>query len=88
MQKVIINENLLFFDCPHCSLQIIVSKDELNCRIFRHAIYKSNYKQIDPHLSFDECQLLIKQDKVFGCCKPFQIIVDNNNLFVQKCDYI
>ena len=33
--------------CPHCHEDIIMIK--LNCGIFRHGIFKIDYKQIDPH---------------------------------------
>ena len=39
--------------CPHCVQSIEVL--EVNCRIFRCGILKSNYTQINPHLSKVEC---------------------------------
>ena len=46
-----------YFQCPHqdCKLLIEVKKKEINCKIFRHGIYKDNYKILDPHLKKEEC---------------------------------
>ena len=48
-------EDFYVFNCPQCNEEIIVFKDELNCKIFRHAVYKHNYQQVDPHLPEKEC---------------------------------
>lgn len=85
----LIDDQYYHFLCPHCQLSIIVFKNELNCKIFRHAIFKDSYKQVDPHLSKDQCDYLLHTNKVFGCAKPFQIIYNNNmQLIAQICDYI
>jgi hypothetical protein len=73
--------------CPNCNNYVIIS--ELNCCIFRCAIYKKTNEQIDPHLSEEKCNILIKNDLIYGCGKPFQIIIqDDETLIVKKCDYI
>ena len=73
--------------CPNCNNYIIIS--ELNCCIFRCGIYKNSNQQIDPHLSKEMCDKLIETNEIYGCSKPFQIIVqDNGAWIVQKCDYI
>ena len=69
-------------NCPHCNTPIII--EQLNCGIFRCGVFKDTYNQVDPHLSKTECEKLIVQNKVYGCCKPFQIL---NNIVV-VCDYI
>ncbi len=85
----LIDNTYYHFLCPHCQVSIIVYKNELNCRIFRHAILKESYKQVDPHLSKEQCDLLYSNNKVFGCAKPFQIIIDDKMQFIaQVCDYI
>jgi hypothetical protein len=72
--------------CPNCNNYIIIS--ELNCCIFRCGIYKETNQQIDQHLSKEMCNILIKNDLIYGCSKPFQIIVqDDGTWIVQKCDY-
>ena len=84
-----LNDNQYHFKCPNCDISIIVFKNELNCNIFRHAIFKDSYKQVHPHLSKEDCDFLLLNDKVFGCCKPFQIITDKNmQLHAVICDYI
>lgn len=62
--------------CPHCKDPIIIEK--INCGIFRHGEFK-NGKQIDPHLSKEMCDKLIKNKSIYGCGKPFKIISKNNN---------
>jgi hypothetical protein len=66
--------------CPHCNISIIV--EEVRCGIFRCGIYKETFKQVDPHLSKEECDKL--GDTIYGCGKPFQIKNDE----VTKCEYI
>ena len=35
------------------------------------------------------CNILIETNQIYGCGKPFQIIVkDNGDWIIQKCDYI
>jgi hypothetical protein len=84
------NENssdFYIFICPHCKEEIIVIKKELNCRIFRHGIYKNNYQQVNPHASFDECKYLIENNLIFGCGKPFEVVEHNNSLIAVVCEY-
>jgi len=61
--------------CPHCNENIIIKK--LNCRIFRHGIFKSNMKQINPHCNEKYCTKLIKNNLIYGCGKQFKINDDN-----------
>jgi len=79
-------KNLYYFLCPHedCGLLIEVPKNEINCKIFRHAVYKDNLKPIHPHSDKITCEGLKNSNKVFGCGKPF--IFDGEK--VEKCDYI
>ena len=75
-----------YITCPHCSIMVEVA--ELNCKIFRCGIYKSNGEQINPHLCKEECENLVKNDEIYGCGKPFQIVNDTSPFIVEKCDYI
>lgn len=77
---------LMLVTCPHC--QIPVEILEINCAIFRHAIYKDTFKQIDPHLSKERCDYLIKTDQVYGCGKPFTVIKENETFKAIICEYI
>ena len=74
--------------CPHCSEYFIVSTNEINCGIFRHAIYKSNNQPIPPHENKINCDKLVADNLVYGCAKPFQIIKKDNLYVVEICDYI
>jgi hypothetical protein len=87
MKEVILNEDFYYFNCPHCDSDIIVNKNELNCHIFRHAVFKHNSEPVNPHLSKEECESLLKQDLIYGCCKPFEVISSNNKFYAVICEY-
>ena len=75
--------------CPHCSQAIEVV--EINCKIFRCGVYKGSCKQIDPHMSKIECDILVSESKIYGCSKPFKLVSvqDASGLWTAvKCDYI
>jgi hypothetical protein len=74
----------IIVNCPHCKEYIQIFKKEFNCKIFRHGIYKSNGKQIPPHLEKDKCDALYNQGKIYGCGKPF--LLNDNKAVI--CDYI
>jgi len=79
-------KNELIIECPHCKDLIWI--EQLNCRIFRHASFKSGDKrgeQIPPHSTQLECETWVKEDRVYGCAKPFQILESGE---VVVCDYI
>ena len=78
----------IIIQCPHCKDYIQVLKKEFNCKIFRHGIFKSNLKQIDPHLKKAECDRLKNEDLIYGCGKPFQLIELNGSFIAVICDYI
>ena len=69
-------DHVLFYGPPglgKTTLANIIS-NEINCGIFRHAVYKSNLMQIPPHENKINCDKLIADEMVYGCAKPFQII--------------
>jgi hypothetical protein len=68
--------------CPHCNGMVII--EQLNCAIFRHGIFKNTGKQIPPHASKEECDNWVKNNDIYGCGKPFQVI--ENKAVV--CEYI
>ena len=72
--------------CPHCNEYVEIL--ELNCKIFRHGILKSNNTQMNPHASEEECNFLIVNNLIYGCGKPFNIEIIDNNYTPFKCDYI
>jgi hypothetical protein len=72
--------------CPHCNQLIIIEK--INCAIFRHGIFKESGKQINPHSTKDLCEYYIREKIIYGCGKPFKVILLNNELKTEICDYI
>jgi hypothetical protein len=72
--------------CPHCN--DLVQIEQVNCGIFRHAVFKCNNEPIPPHLSKDECQRLTEESSIYGCAKPFRIVYENNEIKAVVCDYI
>jgi len=81
----------LLLKCPHC--QEIVEIAEIACAIFRHGVLKSNFQQINPHLSKEECDNYSKENLIYGCGKPFKIIQTTNsdNVVLYElviCDYV
>ena len=78
----------LIFYCPWCNGTIVVKQNELNCKIFRHGMYKNNGKQMDPHLSKQLCDEAIENDLIHGCGKPFRVTGSGDDLITEKCDYI
>jgi hypothetical protein len=49
---------------------------------------KLDYTQIPPHLSKVECDKLIEGDKIYGCGKPFKLVMIENEWKPVICDYI
>jgi len=78
-------EDYIIINCPHCQESIIIYKNEINCRIFRHAVFKHNDEPVNPHLSESDCENLVATGQVFGCCKPFQL---NDQNIPEICGYI
>ena len=81
-----------FFTCPHCRDMCQVRHRELNCRIFRHANFKSRRGFVNPHAPREECERWVRQGLIFGCGKPFRFVgpADGNSPEnrVEACGYI
>jgi len=67
--------------CPHCLSYTMI--EQLNCRIFRHGIFKDG-SDVSPHSTKEDCDRFIALDLIWGCGKPFQIIGD----VAVVCEYI
>lgn len=81
------NSNEGIIQCPHCEEFVIIQ--ELNCKIFRHGTLKTTNEQIPPHSSKDDCDKLFTTGQIYGCGKPFKIIVlDSGEWKIEICDYI
>lgn len=76
----------LIIECPHCLQFIIIEK--INCGIFRHGIFMDTGKQMDPHADKKTCDKYIKNKKIYGCGKPYQLIKEGETYKVVICDYI
>ena len=83
-------EDYFIFTCPHCDDKIIVAKNELNCRIFRHGILRSNGQQINPHSPKELCDFYVANERIYGCGKPFKVVEDEltKEFKTVICDYI
>jgi hypothetical protein len=75
----------MIIKCPHCDEFIFI--EELNCKIFRHGIFKKNMKQINPHSNKELCDFYIKNNLIIGCGKPFELIWENEEWKPIICEY-
>jgi hypothetical protein len=81
------NENInLIILCPHCESYIEI--EQLNCRIFRHGIFRATGKQIDPHSSKEKCDYYVANSLIYGCGKPFMIERSGDEYLPSICNYI
>jgi hypothetical protein len=77
------------YQCPHCELFVITYENELNCKIFRHGVLKTNNTQISPHCPKQQCDDYVTNDLIFGCGKPYKFIeCQQEASYVVECDYI
>jgi len=90
------DKNDIFLICPHCQGPIIVAPKDINCRIFRHGIFRSTGQPIPPHSTKEECEEWSRTNQLWGCGKPFQLFQDYDITQKPKriiwktkiCDYI
>lgn len=69
--------------CPHYGDSIII--EQINCRIFRHAIYKTTGEQMDPHASKEVCEKARMDGVIYGCARPFLLEASGCAII---CEYI
>ncbi len=86
--SVVLDNNTYIFMCPHCSHITQVPYDQVNCKIFRHAVFISNGEPINPHATKETCDDYIQKNLVYGCAKPLRFIGEAPNFTVEICDYI
>jgi len=77
-------DDIFYFNCPHCDLMCQVPRSEIRCTIFRHAVFKKNMTFVPPHASKKECERWLNNNLVWGCTKPFKF----DGKTIQKCGYI
>jgi hypothetical protein len=80
-------DNIIYL-CPHCNQCVIIETKDINCGIFRHGVYKDSGIQLDPHSSKDLCDEAVLKGLIYGCSKPFRIILKDNKYSIEICDYI
>lgn len=79
------------FTCPNCNIPFVVRARDFNCRILRHAVYKTTLQPIPPHSTKIECERLISEGSIYGCACPLKIIDSLSGVQsfdVVICDYI
>lgn len=84
IQQIVFCDDMYYFQCPHCFVEIQIHKNDLNCKIFRCGIYKSTNQPIPPHASKEVCDKLFIDNLIYGCGKPFFF----KDTCVEICDYI
>jgi hypothetical protein len=82
-EKTKASPEIKLFFCPHCGGGIEVA--DMQCRVFRHCVLKNEGILVNPHASKEELDILLEQDLIYGCGKPFRI--DQNGVPV-VCEYI
>lgn len=76
------------FRCRHCNEDFVVNRNDFNCMILRHGVYKENMNNMNPHAPQSECDQLFQDGLIFGCGKPLKIIEVDGTFDVIICDYI
>ena len=72
--------------CPNCKTYFVITKNDLNCGIFRCAILKHNQKQVNPHATMEVMETLLNQNKIIGCGAAFCIPCPNS-MEPKLCSY-
>ena len=78
----------MILTCPHCQDFILILEEDLGCRVFRHATYKSDTtsnQNVNPHASERELEFLLANNLIYGCGKPFLV---NAQGVAEICAYI
>ena len=67
-----------------------MAPQDLNCRIFRHGVFKADVNRgVPPHASQAECEALVAAGLIHGCGKPFMAVQDGSGEVVARaCGYI
>jgi hypothetical protein len=79
-------EDKIIVICPHCEEFVFI--EQLNCCIFRHAVFIASGEPIDPHATEIMCTQYVKNQLVYGCGKPFKIEKKEDVFIAVKCNYI
>jgi hypothetical protein len=82
--EAVMIDNFYIFLCPHCSGTIQVAKTDINCKIFRHAVYKNSLTPVPPHSTKQQCDEFKQSGEIYGCCMPFTF----DGKIAKKCGYL
>jgi hypothetical protein len=74
--------------CPHCADLMMIYPSDIKCAIFRHAVFKNTMEPIPPHSTKQTCDELVARNQVYGCGKPFRMILEANGFKAEICDYL
>lgn len=50
--------------------------EQVNCGIFRHGVDNKTNVQIPPHLDKVSCDKLFAEGRLYGCGKPFKLVLN------------
>ena len=82
----------ILFECPHCQEPVLVERDQVNCAIFRHGVFKTTGQQMDPHAPKAHCDQVAAEGAIWGCGKPFRLVLDtkakDGTFSAQICEYL
>ena len=76
----------LLLTCPHCSEEFIVLQSEINCKIFRHFVFK-NFQLLNPHTRKEECDRVVAEDLGYGCAGPIRLELENDKWIAKIGSY-
>jgi len=84
------HQDPLVFACPQCGGTVVVQRSEVNCKIFRHGVFRATGEPVPPHASEAECSEWTKTESIWGCGKPFHLVPDSDTgaLVAKTCGYI
>lgn len=78
----------IYVECPHCTGIFIVSQSDINCRIFRHFVFKDTLQQLNPHAPKAECDRVVEESLGYGCARPIELISNGHGGWIaKKCEY-
>lgn len=85
-------DDAYLFSCPHCEDFIQVLTNQTACCIFRHGVYKNTNTGLPPHAPKTQCDAAVESGRIYGCGKPFRIVLGRNEIsehgYAEICDYI
>ncbi len=79
--------DLIPFTCPHCGAEFVVQRNELNCRIIRHFVFK-DFQQLNPHAPREECERVVRENLGYGCAKPVELVQESCQWIARASDYV